>query len=187
MPQVYNPELERSPERFSLKDGRWTLSILKYDIHPKALPQIAGWIKSMGGSFEEVPMSDQDDRYEEDEDRKTDIHIVFPEGTNVKEYGVSKARNSQNFISCDGRVYLPNGRILAFHQHGWSESMWIESSKNSETWKAYDDISLHIAENRILSDGALQSHSEEYQQQYRKNRTEWYANGEYSDPEGQYA
>lgn len=55
-----------------------------------------------------------------------------------------------------------------------------------QKWQAYDDISLHIVENCVLSDEALQSCSEEYREQYQKNRKEWYSEGEYSDPQGKY-
>lgn len=59
-------------------------------------------------------------------------------------------------------------------------------SSTSPEWKAYDDISLHIAEDRILSDDALKSCSEAYRTQYQLNRQQWYVDGEYSDPEGNY-
>lgn len=123
MAQVYSPELKRSPERFSLEDGRWTIEMPSLGIHPRALIQIRGWIKSLGGEFRDGIL---DEEYDNEREM---CNIIFPEGTKVEEFDVPSCRNIQKFISCDGRVYLPNNRILAFHQHGYSDSLWIEEKK----------------------------------------------------------
>jgi hypothetical protein len=61
-------------------------------------------------------------------------------------------------------------------------------SATSPAWQAYDDISEHIANGRVLlSEDELQSYSSEYREQYGRNRCQWYLNGKYSDPEGNYA